>query len=52
MILESAAAIVAGFALLAWGADRFVVGAAATARNLTNLLANSGIVAPRRALRR
>ena len=34
MILESAAAIVAGFALLAWGADRFVVGAAATARNL------------------
>jgi len=34
MILESTAAIVAGFALLAWGADRFVVGAAATARNL------------------
>ena len=34
MILQSAAAIVAGFALLAWGADRFVLGAAATARNL------------------
>ena len=27
-------AVLAGFALLTWGADRFVVGAAATARNL------------------
>ncbi len=27
-------AIISGFALLVWGADRFVVGAAATARNL------------------
>ncbi|MGW8310751.1 MAG: calcium/sodium antiporter [Thiogranum sp.] len=28
------AALIAGFALLVWGADRFVAGAAATARNL------------------
>jgi len=28
------AAVIAGFALLVWGADRFVIGAAATARNL------------------
>ncbi|MEE8118654.1 MAG: calcium/sodium antiporter, partial [Gammaproteobacteria bacterium] len=27
-------AIIAGFALLVWGADRFVLGSAATARNL------------------
>ncbi len=34
MLWSSAAAIVTGFALLVWGADRFVHGAAATARNL------------------
>ena len=34
MLWTSFAAIVAGFALLVWGADRFVLGAAATARNL------------------
>lgn len=33
-MLLSTAAIIAGFALLVWGADRFVIGAAATARNL------------------
>ena len=33
-LLISILAIVAGFALLVWGADRFVHGAAATARNL------------------
>ncbi len=33
-VLTYSAAIVVGFALLVWGADRFVVGAAATARNL------------------
>ena len=33
MIIESAA-IVAGFILLIWSADRFIIGAAATARNL------------------
>jgi cation:H+ antiporter len=34
MILTSILAIIAGFALLVWGADRFVIGASATARNL------------------
>jgi len=34
MLLTSTLAIIAGFALLVWGADRFVVGASATARNL------------------
>jgi len=34
MLLTSAIAILAGFALLVWGADRFVIGASATARNL------------------
>lgn len=34
MLLTSSLAIVAGFALLVWGADRFVMGASATARNL------------------
>ncbi len=33
-MLAHIAAIIAGFALLIWGADRFVAGAAATARNL------------------
>lgn len=33
-MFEPVAAVVIGFALLLWGADRFVVGAAATARNL------------------
>lgn len=33
-LLISLLAIIAGFALLVWGADRFVHGAAATARNL------------------
>lgn len=33
-MLESIAAILFGFALLVWGADRFVMGAAALARNL------------------
>ncbi|MCG8436079.1 MAG: calcium/sodium antiporter, partial [Gammaproteobacteria bacterium] len=27
-------AVIAGFALLVWGADRFVIGASSTARNL------------------
>lgn len=34
MLWTSALAILGGFALLVWGADRFVTGAAATARNL------------------
>jgi len=34
MLWTSILAIAAGFALLVWGADRFVVGASATARNL------------------
>ncbi len=34
MLWTSFLAIVAGFALLVWGADRFVIGASATARNL------------------
>ena len=33
-MLTHVAAVVAGFVLLIWGADRFVIGAAATARNL------------------
>ena len=33
-MLTSIAAIIIGFALLIWGADRFVTGASATARNL------------------
>ena len=33
MLIDSAA-IVAGFILLIWSADRFIIGAAATARNL------------------
>ena len=33
-MLLSAAAVVTGFTLLVWGADRFVIGAAATARNM------------------
>ena len=33
-MLTSIAAIIAGFSLLIWGADRFVIGASATARNL------------------
>ena len=33
-MLIHVAAVVAGFVLLIWGADRFVIGAAATARNL------------------
>ncbi len=32
-MLESIAAVIVGFALLAWGADRTVIGASATARN-------------------
>ncbi len=34
MLWTSLLAILAGFALLIWGADRFVIGASATARNL------------------
>ena len=34
MLWTSLLAILAGFALLVWGADRFVIGASATARNL------------------
>ncbi len=34
MLWSSILAVIAGFALLVWGADRFVVGASATARNL------------------
>ncbi|MGM0593135.1 MAG: calcium/sodium antiporter [Pseudomonadota bacterium] len=34
MLWTSFFAIIAGFALLVWGADRFVIGASATARNL------------------
>jgi cation:H+ antiporter len=34
MLWLSFFAVVAGFALLVWGADRFVIGASATARNL------------------
>ena len=34
MLTTSFIAIIAGFALLVWGADRFVVGASASARNL------------------
>ncbi len=34
MLLSSSLAVLAGFALLVWGADRFVEGAAAIARNL------------------
>jgi cation:H+ antiporter len=34
MLWTSFLAIIAGFALLVWGADRFVMGASATARNL------------------
>jgi cation:H+ antiporter len=34
MLWLSTLAVIAGFALLVWGADRFVVGASATARNL------------------
>lgn len=34
MLTLSALAILVGFALLVWGADRFVLGASATARNL------------------
>ncbi len=34
MLWTSTLAVLAGFALLVWGADRFVTGAAATARNL------------------
>jgi cation:H+ antiporter len=34
MLSSSFSAIVVGFALLVWGADRFVTGASATARNL------------------
>ena len=34
MLWTSLLAIIAGFALLVWGADRFVIGASATARNL------------------
>ncbi len=34
MLWTSFLAIAAGFALLVWGADRFVIGASATARNL------------------
>ncbi len=33
-LLLPVAAVVGGFAILVWGADRFVIGAAATARNL------------------
>ena len=33
-MLLSVAAVIGGFVLLVWGADRFVHGAAATARNL------------------
>ncbi len=33
-LLLSASAVIAGFVALVWGADRFVLGAAATARNL------------------
>lgn len=33
-LLLPIAAVIAGFLMLVWGADRFVVGAAATARNL------------------
>ena len=34
MLWTSILAIIGGFALLVWGADRFVAGASATARNL------------------
>ena len=34
MLLYSSLAVIAGFVLLVWGADRFVAGASATARNL------------------
>ena len=34
MLLSSAIAVVAGFALLVWGADRFIIGASTAARNL------------------
>ena len=34
MLLESLAAIIVGFVLLVWGADRFVLGASGIARNL------------------
>lgn len=34
MMWQFLLAVIGGFALLVWGADRFVVGAAATARNL------------------
>jgi cation:H+ antiporter len=34
MLLTASAAVIVGFALLIWGADRFVTGASATARNL------------------
>lgn len=34
MLWTSIVAIIAGFSLLVWGADRFVIGASATARNL------------------
>jgi cation:H+ antiporter len=34
MLWLSTIAVISGFALLVWGADRFVVGASATARNL------------------
>jgi len=33
MLIYSVLAVIAGFALLVWGADRFVLGASATARN-------------------
>ena len=33
-LLISSLAVIAGFAILVWGADRFVIGASATARNL------------------
>jgi len=32
-MLESIVAVIAGFVLLAWGADKMVLGASATARN-------------------
>ena len=34
MLWSSILAVIGGFALLVWGADRFVIGASATARNL------------------
>ena len=34
MLLTASAYVIVGFALLIWGADRFVIGASATARNL------------------